>query len=148
MGYWSALGEELGERRRRLRRTLKPWRAGLIEFATFTGFTLGLVAPLIHGAAALDWRLGLLPPLLYGLAIGLTDFARQRAVAAGVDPEAARRRTRAPGIAAAIIGPALGALIYFAPIWLRPPPPPAVVEPKSEFLPADPGEVPVTNIVR
>ncbi|MFZ4602480.1 MAG: hypothetical protein ACOYM8_08480 [Caulobacterales bacterium] len=148
MGYWSALGEELMERRRRLRRTLKPWRAGLIEFATLTGFTLGLVAPLIHGPAALDWRLGLVPPLLYALAVGLIDLARQRAVAAGVDPETARRRLFVPAIAAAIIGPALGALIYFAPIWTRPPPPPAAVEPKSEFLPADPGEVPETNIVR
>lgn len=148
MGYWSSLGDELGERRRRLRRTLKPWRAGLIEFLILAGFTLGLVAPLIHGPAALDWRLGLVPPALFLLAYGLVDLARQRALAAGGEEEAVRRRFRPPTIAAAVIGPTLGLLVYFAPIWMRPPPPPPPVEQKSDFLPADPADVPVTGIVR
>lgn len=148
MGYWSSLGDELGERRRRMRRTLKSWRAGLIEFLILAGFTLGLVAPLIHGPAALDWRLGLIPPAVFMLVYGLIDLARQRALAAGGEDEAVRRRFRGPTIVAAVIGPVLGLLIYFAPIWLRPPPPPAPVEEKSDFLPDSPEQAPEVGLVR
>lgn len=148
MSFWSSLGDELGERRRRLRRALKPWRAGLLEFLFLAGFILGLAAPLVHGAAALPWWTGLLPPLVFLVAYALVDAARQRALAAGGDEEEVRRRALGPTIAAAALGPALGVIVYFAPIWFAPPPPPAPVEQKSDFLPADPGHVPETGIVR
>jgi hypothetical protein len=148
VSFWTSLGDELGERRRRLRRTLKPWRAGLIEFLFFGGFVLGIAAPLVHGAAALPWWAGLLPPLVFLVAYAAVDAIRQRALTAGAGEEAARRRVLGPTIAAAALGPALGLVLYFAPIWLRPPSPPAPVEQPSEFLPADPGNVPETGIVR
>ena len=148
MSFWTSLGEELGERRRRMRRALQPWRAGLIEFLFLTGFILGFGAPIVHGAAALPWWTGLLPPLIFLVGYALVDLGRQRAIAAGAAEEEARKRAFAPTLAVTIIAPLLGALVYLAPIWARPPAPPPPVEEKSDFLPADPGHVPETVIVR
>lgn len=148
MSFWSALGDELGERRRRMRRALKPWRAGLLEFLFIAGFTLGLVGPLIYGARALPWWLGLLPPLVFFAGYVALDAQRQKALAAGGEEEAVRQRFKAPTIAVAILAPLLGLALYLTPA-LRPAAPVAAVEePASTFLPEDPGDVPVTGIVR
>jgi len=150
MSFWTALADELGERRRRMRKALQPWRAGLVEFCLFAGFILGLAAPLIHGAQALDWRLGLLPRVLFALAYVLLDVRRQAALKTGEEEEAVRRAHRAPAIATAAITSAMGLALYAAPLMLRAPADaaPVAAEPASDFLPSEPVDAPVTEIIR
>jgi hypothetical protein len=136
------LAEELGARRRRLRRALKPWRAALVEFALFGGIVLGLAGPLLLGRGV-AWWYGLAPLALLILGYVGLDMARQRQT----DAQGHRGRDLAAlGLICACAG--LGFAIYAAAVGTSsalPSPPPAPAE--SGFLPAETPDALETEIV-
>ena len=123
VSFFSAMFEEMWERRQRFQKAVGKSTGGLIEFVIFSGVLVSI------GAILLGNMLGALP--LLGLVAGypILDQRRQAALARGADPEAVRKRADMHALiffgAIAVLGfwvfgQAMGA--KQAEGWVEPPP--------------------------
>jgi hypothetical protein len=92
MSFFSALSEELVERRRRLRRAVGDGRASPFEFLLLAGSLLGVVAVMFTPRGFWDVPWGPMLPLLLVLGYAALDSRRQRALTQGAPEAAVRRR--------------------------------------------------------
>lgn len=91
MTFFTSLFEELGAKRRRLRRALGDWRASLVEALTVGGMGFGLFGPIAYPRGETELWHGLLAPLGLAAGLALLEARRRGALARGVDEARLRR---------------------------------------------------------
>lgn len=128
MGFFSAMFDELGVRRRRLRELMGDRGQSLFEFALLSAFTLGSVGLLVRawGATTAPWGFAL--PFVFLLGYVAIDWRRQAALARGADEEATRKRYNLAALGWTLLTAGLAIFAFVLVLSVTPPPPPVSEE--------------------
>jgi hypothetical protein len=138
MGFFTAMFDELGVRRRRLRELMGDRGQSLFEFALLSAFVLGSAGLFVRawGPGLTPWGFAL--PFVFLLGYAGLDWRRQGDLARGADEEATRKRYNLAALALALITAGLAVFAFVLVLSHTPPPPPVseeeVWEPPSDTV--------------
>jgi len=121
-GFFSAMFEEMGARRRRLREALGDRGQGIVEFLVLAGLFVGSVGLLVRDwmPAAAPW--GFAVPVVFVVGYLLIEAQRQQSLRAEAPDPAARARRYDNFVALWCLGSALLGAAAFAIAWTAQPP--------------------------